>query len=252
MAGGGGKSRKTKGSGADSRIPPNVRRAAGRVKKGEATSEDQKLLAAWRDREKKRAELRKPQTPEQMTATADAKLKELGIESAVAVKSGPPRNASERRLLAKAEKDGRNAVVFAGRSVVKEDRDGPDGNLRLRMRDEDGPTVTISVARDPEGTWGVREAYHRTGRDRVVQEHSTRARAEREARRLAEYDASPEGGQGWANPVVVKRLDRGRGDVELEDFTGTGRWARPRWLDADGAPHTTGEIYLIRRGGGGG
>lgn len=245
-----GRARKTKGSGADSRIPPNVRRAASRVKKGEADSADQKLLASWRDREKRRAELKRPQTTDEARTTAESRVKELGIESAVAVKSGPPRDVAERKLLAKAEARGEAAVVFTGRPAVEEGRT-PDGGLRLSLRDQDGPAVTISAAKDPELGWVVREQHHRRGGDdRVVEEHPSRARAEREARSLAEYESSPEGGWGWQNAVIVKRLDRGRGATELEDFTGFDRWARPKWLGPDGAPHTTGEIYLIQGGQG--
>lgn len=250
MAKAGGGRKRAKGAADGPALPPNVRRAAARLKDGKATSEDQKLLAAWRDRQKKREELRRPQTPEEMEAHAAARIKDLGLEGAVAVRSGPPRDREERRALAVAERRGKGeqAVTFSGRPAARVER-GPDGDLRVSTRDEDGPIDLVVVARDPELGWVERYTNHRTGtKDKVVAEHPSRAAAERAARRGAEWDGSP-GEAEWRNTEVVPRLDRGRGDSRLDEFAvDVSTDPRRRWFGPDGEPHTLGEIYIIKPG----
>lgn len=93
------RARRRKGGKVASDTPPNVRAAASKLKKGTATSEDQKLLAAWRLRNKPKA------TPEQQQARkAERRSERLG-----------PKNLRGRRT---APED----MVVGGKAVRKGDK----------------------------------------------------------------------------------------------------------------------------------
>lgn len=205
----GGSSRRRKGASPADRTPPNVSAAAARLKSGEATSADQKLLDAWEKRLKRREELRRPQSPEEIQSTVEKVAKERGLADRVEFVAGAsPRNAAERKFAEKAIADGRTPIVVERRPALREERDGDVTTFYVGDR----PATRVYQAKTDDPDHGVKAGdwiNHHEGS--YVLPHRTREAAMREAR----SDASA----GVKDELMVARLrPRRLKEFEAEDY----------------------------------